>query len=241
MQENHNKLLQDAIEELKSSPTINIHGKSYTQVSTRVNIFRKYFPDATLETLITHHDDYRVIIQSKISIDNRIIATGYAEETRGDGNSINATSMVEVCETSAIGRALANYGLGGSEYASSFEVGNAIIQQDNLRYNATSNYPPNNQQQRTNQLQNYQNQNQPANTQTPLKRNTPNTQSSQKQYQYQNDFSELVNVGLSVVEDGDILVVVGDGIFEKKNLIRNAGFRWSAQNKVWYMQMRQAA
>jgi hypothetical protein len=33
--------LQKAIDELRSSPTINIHGKNYTQVSTRINIFRK--------------------------------------------------------------------------------------------------------------------------------------------------------------------------------------------------------
>ena len=129
MQENNP--LQEAITELKSSPTVSIKGKAYTQVSTRVNIFRKYFPHATVETFMTHNDDYRVIMQAKISIDGSVIATGYAEEVRGDDNSINSTSMVEVCETSAIGRSLANFGLGGSEFASSFEVENAISQQNN--------------------------------------------------------------------------------------------------------------
>jgi hypothetical protein len=37
--------------------------------------------------------------------------------------------MIEVCETSAIGRALANFGLAGSEYSSSNEVVNAVAQQ----------------------------------------------------------------------------------------------------------------
>lgn len=123
--------LQEAIKELKSSPTVNIEGKFYTQVSTRINIFRKFFPHATIETLLINNDDRRAIMQAKISIDGKVIATGYAEEVRGDdNNSINSTSMVEVCETSAIGRALANFGLGGSEYASAFEVQNAIAQQN---------------------------------------------------------------------------------------------------------------
>ena len=42
------------------------------------------------------------------------IATGYAEEVRGAGN-VNRTSHVENCETSAIGRALANAGYAGSD------------------------------------------------------------------------------------------------------------------------------
>jgi DNA repair and recombination protein RAD52 len=142
--------------------------------------------------------------------------------------------------TDALKRAMRSFGnqFGNSLYDKS--KNHQMNQQPQNNQSQTS-YPPNdnNQQQRTNQPQNYQNQ--PANTQTPPKRNTPNIQSSQKPYQYQNDFSELVNVGLSVVEDGDILVVVGDEIFEKKNLIRNAGFRWSAQNKLWYMQLRQTA
>jgi hypothetical protein len=41
-------------------------------------------------------------------------ATGYAEEVRGEGN-VNRTSHVENCETSAIGRALANLGYAGSD------------------------------------------------------------------------------------------------------------------------------
>ena len=43
-----------------------------------------------------------------------LIATGYAEEVRGAGN-VNRTSHVENCETSAIGRALANCGMAGSD------------------------------------------------------------------------------------------------------------------------------
>ena len=84
MNDNQNELLQKAIAELKNSPTVDIKGKSYAQVSARINVFRKYFPTASIETLITYNDDVRVIIQTKISLNDRIIATGYAEETYRD-------------------------------------------------------------------------------------------------------------------------------------------------------------
>ncbi|MDN5124745.1 hypothetical protein PJV95_00650 [Aliarcobacter butzleri] len=217
MNDNQNELLQKAIAELKNSPTVDIKGKSYTQVSTRINVFRKYFPTASIETLITYNDDVRVIIQTKISLNDRIIATGYAEEVRGDGNYINQTSAVENCETSSIGRALSNLGLGGSEYASANELENALAQQEQIKQN--------NNQRTTNQ-QTYQ----------------PQRQANQRQqYQHQNDFSNIINAGLQVIDNGDVLVVSGDGIFEKKAIIKNAGFRWSGQNRVWYMQKREAA
>ncbi|MGJ0353967.1 hypothetical protein [Aliarcobacter cryaerophilus] len=206
MNDNQNDLLQKAITELKNSPTVDIKGKSYTQVSTRINIFRKYFPTASIETLITYNDDVRVIIQTKISLNDKVIATGYAEEIRGDGNYINQTSAVENCETSSIGRALSNLGLGGSEYASSFEVTSAIAKQEQIKQTANQ--------------QSYQ---------------------QQKQYQNQKDFSTIINSGLQVIDNGEILVVSGEGIFEKKNIIKNAGFRWNGQNKTWYMQKREAA
>ena len=206
MNDNQNELLQKAIAELKNSPTVDIKGKSYTQVSTRINLFRKYFPMASIETLITYNDDIRVIIQTKISLNDKVIATGYAEEVRGDGNYINQTSAVENCETSSIGRALSNLGLGGSEYASSFEVTSAIAKQEQIKQTANQ--------------QSYQ---------------------QQKQYQNQKDFSTIINSGLQVIDNGEILVVSGEGIFEKKNIIKNAGFRWNGQNKTWYMQKREAA
>lgn len=215
MNDNQNELLQKAIAELKNSPTVDIKGKSYTQVSTRINIFRKYFPTASIETLITYNDDIRVIIQTKISLNDKVIATGYAEEVRGDGNYINQTSAVENCETSSIGRALSNLGLGGSEYASANELENALSQQEQMKQN--------NNQRTTNQ-QTYQPQKQ-----------------KQNQYQHQNDFSTLLNAGLQVIDNGDVLIVSGDGIFEKKAIIKNAGFHWSSQNRVWYINKRKAA
>ncbi len=217
MNDNQNDLLQKAIAELKNSPTVDIKGKSYTQVSTRINIFRKYFPTASIETQITYNDDVRVIIQTKISLNDKVIATGYAEEVRGDGNYINQTSAVENCETSSIGRALSNLGLGGSEYASANELENALSQQEQIKQN--------NNQRTTNQ-QTYR----------------PQIQADQKQqYQHQNDFTTLTNAGLQVINEGDVLIVSGERIFEKKAIIKNAGFRWDGQNKQWYITKRQVA
>ena len=54
------------------------------------------------------------VIRAELWLDDVCIATGYAEEVRGAGN-VNRTSHVENCETSAVGRALANAGYAGSD------------------------------------------------------------------------------------------------------------------------------
>lgn len=136
MQEQHP--LQLAVEELQKMPTIDIKGKSYTQVSTRLAVFRKHFPDASISTVLIHDDDQRVVIQAKIKIGENIISTGFAEEYRGDG-WINATSALENAETSSIGRALAGLSLSGNEYASANEVSNAVNQQQHLQNNNANN------------------------------------------------------------------------------------------------------
>ena len=56
------------------------------------------------------------VIRAELWLGSMLIATGYAEEVRGQGN-VNRTSHVENCETSAIGRALANCGMAGSDMA----------------------------------------------------------------------------------------------------------------------------
>ena len=207
--------LQLALEELKTMPTIDIEGKSYTTVANRINIFRKYFSDYSIVTDVLQNDDNKVVVQTKITTPSGIvIATGLAEEFRGK-NIINTTSALENAETSSIGRALACLSLGGSEYASANEMENAISQQEQIKQN--------NNQRTTNQ-QSYQPQRQ-----------------TQNQYQHQKDFSTLINAGLQVIDLGDILTVAGDGIFEKKNIIKNSGFKWNAQNKQWYLPKRQVA
>jgi hypothetical protein len=54
------------------------------------------------------------VIRAELWLGDVCIATGYAEEVRGAGN-VNRTSHVENCETSAVGRALANAGMAGTD------------------------------------------------------------------------------------------------------------------------------
>ena len=131
--ENIMNKLNEAINEianLSKSDKVNIKGKYYTQVATRVEIFRKAYGDtARITTKVIIHDLERVVVKATVSVFNdakwHVLGSDYAEEFRGEG-MVNKTSALENCCTSAIGRALAACGLSGGEYASSFEVDNAI-------------------------------------------------------------------------------------------------------------------
>lgn len=111
---------------------VNIHGKEYKTVAERVAAFREVSADLTIETEIVRWEGDDVVVKASISDNGKLIATGLAHEVRGSTN-INKTSHVENCETSAIGRALAAFGLGGTEYASADEVANAIAQQSEAK------------------------------------------------------------------------------------------------------------
>jgi hypothetical protein len=76
-----------------------------------------------------------VVVKASIGKDAAVIATGYAEESR-TSSQINRTSALENAETSAIGRALANFGMAGTEYASADEVAQAISQRPPTRAQA---------------------------------------------------------------------------------------------------------
>jgi len=111
--------------------TVQIHGKSYKTVVERVNDFRSdsRFQGWAITTKILKMEGGDCIIRASIiSRSGNVKATGLAHEVQGSTN-INKTSHVENCETSAIGRALAAFGLGGTEYASGDEVGTAVINQ----------------------------------------------------------------------------------------------------------------
>lgn len=112
---------------------VKIGSREYKTVALRVQEFREAFPLGSgwsLRSKIVQIDEDKVVIRaSVVNPDGRVIGTGYAEEYRKAGK-INATSALENCETSAIGRALAACGFGGSEYASANEVQGAIASQE---------------------------------------------------------------------------------------------------------------
>ena len=69
-------------------------------------------PDGQIHTELLEHSTNRFIVKASIyrtEADLRPWTTGLAEETI-QGRGVNATSALENCETSAIGRALANAG-----------------------------------------------------------------------------------------------------------------------------------
>lgn len=111
---------------------IDIHGKKYFTVGERVSAFREANPELTIETEIVRWEGDDVVVKASIIDNGKLIATGLAHEVRGSTN-INKTSHVENCETSAIGRALAAFGMAGTEYATADEVANAIAQQNEAK------------------------------------------------------------------------------------------------------------
>jgi len=80
---------------------------------------------------------------------------------------------------------------------------------------------------------------QPNHHQLPQQPNQ-NYQANNEQHPNQNqqhlpqDYSSLYNLGLTIVEQGANLVVIGDDIFAKKDSIKACGFRWDATSKFWY-------
>lgn len=84
----------------------------YETVETRLEKFIKDFPDFRLSTELESFANDRFIIKAylyRTFADSVAFSTGYAEEKVTD-RGVNSTSALENCETSAIGRALANGG-----------------------------------------------------------------------------------------------------------------------------------
>lgn len=112
-----------------SKGEVNIHGKVYLTVARRIDDFRRAYPDYSITSTVLHADHDYVQVRAEIANESgRVIASGLAEEVRKASN-INKTSALENAETSAVGRALAFLGMGGTEIASADEVAGAISQQ----------------------------------------------------------------------------------------------------------------
>ena len=110
---------------------IKIHNKEYLTVAERINTFREAHPDWCVTTELVSDDGILVVMKATIADHERVLSTGYAEEIRGS-SMINKTSALENAETSAVGRALAFFGLGGTEIASADEVASAIHAQNSM-------------------------------------------------------------------------------------------------------------
>ena len=90
-------------------------------------------------------------------------------------------------------------------------------------------------QQHNNASQSYQ---QPVQLQQPQQQ-YQQPPSQQMQNNTPLDYSSLYNIGLTIMEQGQNLVVVGDDIFSKKDSIKACGFRWDGASKMWFKPIEQ--
>jgi hypothetical protein len=92
--------------------------ENYEPVSVRLDRWLKQSAEAGRQPrVVTHLEHYladHAVVRAELYLDDVLVATGLAEEVRGSSH-ITKGSHVEVCETSAVGRALANAGLAGSD------------------------------------------------------------------------------------------------------------------------------
>lgn len=116
--------------------TIDIKGRKYSTVDSRVEFFREKFPAWSLETEypILDLDKGVCVCRAVVKDENgKVVADGYAHEWQSKpGSMVNKTSYIENAQTSAVGRALGFIGIGinGMGIATAEEVQTAIAHQD---------------------------------------------------------------------------------------------------------------
>ena len=118
--------------------TVDIKGKAYVQVHERVRIFRtdtQFKGFALLTTPIEINDKVAFFKAEILDPSGKLIANGHAREVK-ESSYINKTSYIENAETSAIGRALGNLGIGiETSFATADEVLVAISAQESQARN----------------------------------------------------------------------------------------------------------
>lgn len=94
--------------------------ENYETVEDRLKAYWSDNPEGRISTEVVHEtaDGTCVTIKAEIYIkntDEHPVSTGIAQETKGQGGFANTDAWVENCETSAIGRALANWKYQGAK------------------------------------------------------------------------------------------------------------------------------
>lgn len=110
-----------------------IKGRAYIDVAQRVQGFWELYPKGRILTQLIADDGKRCTFRAEAYDMSEggagLLATGHAYEVNS-GRGVNATSYIENCETSAVGRALGMLGIGSTDsIASADEVEAAVAQQ----------------------------------------------------------------------------------------------------------------
>ena len=98
---------------------------TYATVEERLALFWAAHPDGRIITAIIRMDDHAILFRADVyrhRDDPHPVAIGHAYEEKSD-RGVNATSHVENAETSAIGRAMANWIYAAGKRPSREEMG----------------------------------------------------------------------------------------------------------------------
>lgn len=92
---------------------ISIKGKEYVQVKDRILYLSENVKDYSISTDYQYFPERKMwVVKATLKVGENIY-TGLAQEIESDNyKEVNHTSALENCETSAVGRACAMYGLG---------------------------------------------------------------------------------------------------------------------------------
>jgi len=189
----------------------NYNISSLTQVSQEVNQNQNNIICYKAVINIIVHD-----IQHSKSVTREDVGFGSGiAKTLADAHEGGAKEAV----TDAIKRTLRSFGN---------QFGNSLYDKSR-QHNTTNTQAP---------QQNYQ---QPVQLQQQQQYSQPQPQTQQVQNNTPQDYASLYNLGLTIMEQGQNLVVVGDDIFAKKDSIKACGFRWDSASKFWYKPLEQQA
>jgi len=119
----------------------------YETVESRLEKWWKDYPDGRLATKIEQASDTRYIVSAELfrtEADAKAYATGLASESVSD-RGVNSTSALENCETSAIGRALANAGYAAKGKRASREEMTKVVRSETFSVDRTEPLPISNE------------------------------------------------------------------------------------------------
>jgi len=119
----------------------------YETVESRLEKWWKDYPDGRVATKIEQATDTRYIVSAelyKTEADAKAYATGLASENVSD-RGVNSTSALENCETSAIGRALANAGYAAKGKRASREEMTKVVRSETFSVDRTDPLPISNE------------------------------------------------------------------------------------------------